>query len=819
MVMVMRDAKDSGTHPGMESPRRPPLDCSSETPSSRPESAESGDSRGGLPAVPSEPMSELHRRYRVGKQIGKGGYGVVYKGERLSDGRAVAVKSVDMRDMPRRKRDRCLREVQLLGNLRHPHVVEMLDSFLDDQTLIIVFEWAAGGDLKRLIRRRRQQGRLLDEPEVWSLFRPVADAVAHLHRHRVMHRDLKPANVLLTADGIVKVADLGLGRHFENDTHAVDSKVGTPHYVSPELVRGAPYDWSGDVWSLGCVFYELATLRSPFEARGAHLHAVFRRIAAGRYPRLPADRFSRPFRRLARRMLTTEAGRRTTAAEARRACDFADASLRTLGVGVESGAGRWTPDAVAHASRGNAGLAIAAERLADRLAVLRAESTRFTRAWRPPAEIFRGSRARALERDAFAIASDDESDTARFRRVARVASWLLLLLGREGDGFERDVAPGRASRDGEDEEGFGVDGDGDGDEDGDEDWDGDENRDGDENHDGDGNFVPKCARSPPPTALTSEALAVPTPEASRRLAVAARLAAAAADVADVDTRFISPHALARGHGWAVVGLLAALAERVFERLRIRTGVPVRDAEEEEEETSGEEEAFCVIVVERDEDEDDDDACNSSTRRRGVRRGRRAPPWNEDSEGETEGDAEEDADAAANASAWRAETDRLTPALLRANRGPDPETARRRRVEAERLRARADATRLAALAATSALKERARGENAVGEFFVGEFGDASNASNASNASDAASKRGRVRVTSVAARLGDLRLRVGVGDVRRLRDAKAAMEAEIREMDAKIAAAERRREGHDARWEEDVASVESIVRVVDEEVISS
>ena len=192
MVMVMRDAKDSGTHPGMESPRRPPLDCSSETPSSRPESAESGDSRGGLPAVPSEPMSELHRRYRVGKQIGKGGYGVVYKGERLSDGRAVAVKSVDMRDMPRRKRDRCLREVQLLGNLRHPHVVEMLDSFLDDQTLIIVFEWAAGGDLKRLIRRRRQQGRLLDEPEVWSLFRPVADAVAHLHRHRVMPATSNP---------------------------------------------------------------------------------------------------------------------------------------------------------------------------------------------------------------------------------------------------------------------------------------------------------------------------------------------------------------------------------------------------------------------------------------------------------------------------------------------------------------------------------------------------------------------------------------------------------------------------------------------------
>ena len=814
MVMAMRDAKDSGTHPGMSSPRRPPLECSTsspgETPSSRPESAESGVSRGGLPAVPSEPMSELHRRYRVGKQIGKGGYGVVYKGERLSDGRAVAVKRVDMRDMPRRKRDRCLREVQLLGNLRHPHVVEMLDSFLDDRTLIIVFEWAAGGDLKRLIRRRRQQGRLLDEPEVWSLFRPIADAVAHLHRHRVMHRDLKPANVLLTADGVVKVADLGLGRHFADDTNAVDSKVGTPHYVSPEVVRGAPYDWSGDVWSLGCVFYELAALRSPFEAEGAHLHAVFRRIASGRYPTLPADRFSRPFRSLARRMLATEAGERPTAEEARRECDEADASLGTLGVGLGVGVGgvggmTLGTGADVFASRGDAGLAIAAERLADRLAMLRAESTRFKPAFRPPAEIFRGSRSRATERDAFARASDDESDAARFRRVARVASWLLLLLGREGEGFERDVAPGREStdRDGGDD---------------DERWDGDGDGDGDDG------FVPKfvvpgrsgdaaCARAPPPTALTSEALAAPTPEASRRLAVAARLAAAAADVAGVDARFISPHALARGHGWAVVALLAALAERVFERLRIRARVPVRDVCEEEEEVCEEvreevefceEEEFCVVVVERDEDEDEDEdrgGRRRSTRRRGGRRGRRAPPWNEDDSGVDSG-----VDSAAEAaSAWRAESDRLTPALLRASRGPDPETMRRRRVEAERLRARADATRLATLAATRAAKERSRAR-------IKAFGDASDAADAADAADATAKREREReregVALAAARLSDLRLRVGVGDVRRLRDAKVAMEAEIRELDAKIAAAERRREGDDARRKEHVASVASV-----------
>ena len=94
--------------------------------------------------------------------------------------------------------------------------------------------------------------------------------------------DVKPANVLVTARGL-KVADLGLGRHFSQETQEVNSKVGTPYYVSPEVVKGSPYDWSSDVWSLGCLLYELATLRSPFEMEDANLYAVFRRISKARH--------------------------------------------------------------------------------------------------------------------------------------------------------------------------------------------------------------------------------------------------------------------------------------------------------------------------------------------------------------------------------------------------------------------------------------------------------------------------------------------------------------------------------------------------------
>ena len=235
--------------------------------------------RHAFPVVRSDPVSHLRAKYRVGKAVGKGGYAVVYKGARVSDGLPVAVKKVDIRGMPDKKRERCLREVQLLGNVTHGNVVRMLDSFLDDRYLVIVFEWADGGDLRRFVRARREAKKPLDEPEIWTVFAQIVDALAHLHRRDVgvAHRDVKPANVLVV-NGVVKLADLGLVKRVdESDAQRecrecgvsnvscascsngrMRSKVGTPYYVAPEIVRGDAYGLKSDVWSLGCLLYELA---------------------------------------------------------------------------------------------------------------------------------------------------------------------------------------------------------------------------------------------------------------------------------------------------------------------------------------------------------------------------------------------------------------------------------------------------------------------------------------------------------------------------------------------------------------------------------
>lgn len=92
----------------------------------------------------------------------------------------------------------------------------------------------------------------------------IALGLNHLHEKKILHRDLKPANVLLTRDGNLKIADLGLGRVFGTTTFEVFSKVGTPLYMSPELVKGSGYNTKTDIWSLGCILYELCEFQSPF---------------------------------------------------------------------------------------------------------------------------------------------------------------------------------------------------------------------------------------------------------------------------------------------------------------------------------------------------------------------------------------------------------------------------------------------------------------------------------------------------------------------------------------------------------------------------
>ena len=252
----------------------------------------------------------VESKYEIIKPIGKGKFAIVYRAKRRSDDELVALKKISIDMMDQKSREKTLKEVRLLQGLEpHQNVIRYLDAFIDGNELIIVFEWAAAGDLKRQIRKAQEREMHFDERVVWKYFSQICEAIRHMHSHRVMHRDLKPANIFLTLNGTVKVGDLGLGRELSEHTMEAHSKVGTPLYMSPEVLRGDGYDWKSDIWSLGCLLYELAMLKSPFKSEGLNLYSLFQKISKGDYQPLP-EQYSDELKRLAYAMISTEPSQR-----------------------------------------------------------------------------------------------------------------------------------------------------------------------------------------------------------------------------------------------------------------------------------------------------------------------------------------------------------------------------------------------------------------------------------------------------------------------------------------------------------------------------
>jgi len=264
---------------------------------------------------------QVVRDFEIMKPLGKGKFSIVYMAKRLQDGLLCALKKINIFDtMTPKQRDKCLKEVKLLQSLDHPNIVRFLSSFVDQHELLIIVEWAEKGDLKRLIRKALQSQVRFKETDIWSYCKQLSSALDHMHGRRIMHRDIKPANIFIGSDGSLMLGDLGLGRFFSSQTLEAFSKVGTPLYMSPEVLQGAGYDMRSDVWSLGCVFYELAVLRSPFKSETQiSLYDLFVRISKGHFPPLP-ETFSLDFRELVDRMLQLEPPKRSDCSQVREVC-------------------------------------------------------------------------------------------------------------------------------------------------------------------------------------------------------------------------------------------------------------------------------------------------------------------------------------------------------------------------------------------------------------------------------------------------------------------------------------------------------------------
>jgi serine/threonine protein kinase len=244
------------------------------------------------------------RQYAKVRDLGKGSHGVCAVVRQITSGKHFVMKEVDMTGMDKKMQQCTMNESMVLCNLNHPNIIRYEGSAVsegrEDATLNILMEYAAGGDMYARIARQRGRGPI-SEIQVVDWFIQTLLAVKYMHKQHILHRDIKSHNVFLTADGVVKLGDFGICRVLDHTLQNAYSFVGTPYYLSPELLLRKPYNYASDMWALGVLLCELMVQAPPFQ--GHDMDSLRKSILSGRFTQPSPAVYSKDIRAIVSMLL------------------------------------------------------------------------------------------------------------------------------------------------------------------------------------------------------------------------------------------------------------------------------------------------------------------------------------------------------------------------------------------------------------------------------------------------------------------------------------------------------------------------------------
>eukprot|EP01062_Namystynia_karyoxenos_P004615 TRINITY_DN11642_c0_g1_i1.p1 TRINITY_DN11642_c0_g1~~TRINITY_DN11642_c0_g1_i1.p1 ORF type:complete len:1343 (+),score=305.81 TRINITY_DN11642_c0_g1_i1:76-4104(+) len=261
------------------------------------------------------PVSRFSQEYDKVRVIGNGSYGSAVLCARRRDDALLVVKILKTRQG---NRERAQNEIRILKQLHHPNIVQYFDHWQDGERLFISMEYAEDGDLRAAVTQQRRRGRPFPERLVVSWMLQLASALYYIHSMRVLHRDIKSNNIFLAERGrVIKVGDFGISKQLDASTDFARTVIGTPYYLSPEIVDGKKYNSKSDVWSVGVLLHEIMTFEYPFQA--ATQQELFALIRGGRRPRASSRGYSAGLLDLLDSLLDCDRRRRPSARQLLRA--------------------------------------------------------------------------------------------------------------------------------------------------------------------------------------------------------------------------------------------------------------------------------------------------------------------------------------------------------------------------------------------------------------------------------------------------------------------------------------------------------------------
>ncbi|XP_055066907.2 serine/threonine-protein kinase Nek11 isoform X1 [Misgurnus anguillicaudatus] len=272
--------------------------------------------------------SLIANRYIIKKSLGRGSFGTVYlvkDTKTTGTDKLKVLKEIPVGDLKPNETVQPTQEAQLLSQLTHPAILKFHTSFLERDAFCIITEYCEDRDLDCKLEELKHTGRTLSEPQVCEWFCQMLLGVHYIHQRRILHRDLKAKNIFLKKN-IVKIGDFGVSCLLMGSCDLATTFTGTPYYMSPEALSHKGYNSKSDIWSLGCILYEMCCLAHAFEAQ--NFLAVVLKIVEGPTPSLP-ETYSEQLNSLMQSMLEKDPSRRISAANALKS-GFIEESLKTM---------------------------------------------------------------------------------------------------------------------------------------------------------------------------------------------------------------------------------------------------------------------------------------------------------------------------------------------------------------------------------------------------------------------------------------------------------------------------------------------------------